>query len=215
MVVGPVADDALCLHIFVFGRRGYGSQVSRVIYHANEWERTLSQTRFEKLQDAIKAYGGAAFENLMRCKGLADALVDGFAEYLGAPSDCIRAVPADGQFDPHKDYGDEAFSYSKRQVVVLEPVIFGICVTVNNWEDSGALWLRTPVAIEVSGDNFEVFVGKQSVKKVPLGYQGQLEEKLAPVFEAVYQELLSTFRIEFLEFNDKRFAQGIGFRPND
>ena len=35
----------------------------------------MAQTRFEKLQEAIKAYGAAAFENLLRCKGFGEAVV--------------------------------------------------------------------------------------------------------------------------------------------
>lgn len=167
-------------------------------------------TRFEDLQTAIKNYGAAAFENLMRCKGLGEAIVEGFPAYIECSPDCVHTVPPVGEFDPRKEYGDEAFSFAHRQVIVLEPIVFGIALTVNNFEDAGALWLRTSIAVEVTGDTFDVFVAQQPVIRVDLDY----EDKLQPVFEAIYREFLNTFRMEVMEFNDKRFETGIGFLPN-
>ncbi|MEO1252620.1 MAG: hypothetical protein AAFW81_09770 [Pseudomonadota bacterium] len=169
----------------------------------------MAKTRFETLQEAIKAYGGAAFENLVRCKGLAEAIVAGFPAYIECDADCVRAVPPVGPFDPAKRYGDEAFSYAHKTIVALEPVQFGIALIVKNFEDSGALWLRTAIAIEVAGEMFDVYIAQQGVIRLPLEYEGALE----PVLEAIYQEYLQTFRVEVLAFNDQRFETGIGFMP--
>ena len=97
----------------------------------------------------------------------------------------------------------------ERCEIVLEPVLFGLALTVKNFEDSGALWLRTAISVEVAGDSFDVFVAQQPMIRIPLDYQGQLE----PVFEAIYREFLNTFQLEVLEFNDKRFETRIGFVP--
>ena len=169
----------------------------------------MAETRFEKLQEAIKAYGAAAFENLLRCKGLGEAIVAGLPGYLGCNAESVTAVPPEGPFDPRKDYGDGAFSYRHREVIVLEPVIFGVALIVQNFEDSGALWLRTALSIEVAGDSFDVFVAQQPLIRIPLDY----EDKLEPVFEAIYREFLNTFQLEVLEFNDMRFETRIGFVP--
>lgn len=169
----------------------------------------MTQTRFEKLHDAIKAYGAAAFENLLRCKGLGEAVLAGLPNYLECSPTCVTAVPPDGPFDPRKDYGEDAFSYRRRQVIVLEPVQFGIALTVKNFEDSGSLWLRTALSIEVTGDSFDVFVAQQPIIRIPLDYT----DKLEPVYEAIYREFLNTFQLEVLEFNDKRFETRIGFVP--
>ncbi len=171
----------------------------------------MSETRFQKLQEAIKTYGAAAFENLMRCKGFGEALIDELPGYLECGKNCVTAVPPQGPFDPRKDYGDEAFSYSRREVIVLEPVYFGIALTVKNFEDQGSLWLRTAVAVEVTGDSFDVFVAQQPVIRVGLDYK----DKLEPVLEAIYREFLNTFQLEVMEFNDQRFATGIGFIPDE
>ena len=169
----------------------------------------MTRTRFETLQDAIKTYGAAAFENLIRCKGFANAVVAAFPDYIKCGKDCVKAVPPAGQFDPRKDYGEKAFSYAHRQVVALEPVQFGIALTVRNFEDSGSLWLRTALAVEVTGETFDVFVAQQPVIHVALDYG----DKLEPVLEAIYQEFLQTFRLQVMAFNDKRFETGIGFLP--
>lgn len=169
----------------------------------------MTETRFQKLQNAIKTYGAAAFENLLRCKGFGEAVLNGLPAYLGCGETCVTAVPAEGAFDPRKDYGDDAFSYRQRQVIVLEPIHFGVALTVKNAEDSGALWLRTALSIEVTGNSFDVFVAQQPVIRIPLDYENALE----PVFEAIYREYLNTFQLEVLEFNDKRFETRIGFVP--
>ncbi len=169
----------------------------------------MTETKFDKLKDAIKAYGAAAFENLLRCKGFGEAVVTGLPKFLDCSAGCVTAVPPDGPFDPRKDYGEDAFSYRQREVIVLEPVQFGLALTVKNEEDSGSLWLRTALSVEVTGDRFDVFVAQQPVIRVPLDYKDELE----PVFEAIYREFLNTFQLEVLEFNDKRFETRIGFVP--
>ncbi|MEZ5894191.1 MAG: hypothetical protein R3C58_13740 [Parvularculaceae bacterium] len=165
--------------------------------------------RFEKLQQAIRDYGAAAFENLLRCKGFGEAVLKGLPGFLDCEPRCVRAVPPDGPFDPRQDYGEDAFSYRQREVIVLEPVVFGIALVVDNIEDSGALWLRTAISVEVAGDSFDVFVAQEPVIRIPLDYDGKLE----PVYEAIYREFLNTFQLEVLEFNDKRFETRIGFVP--
>ena len=118
----------------------------------------MPQTRFQKLQEAIKTYGAAAFENLLRCKGFGEAVIKGLPAYLECRPECVTAVPPAGPFDPRKDYGEDAFSYRQREVIVLEPVMFGVALTVKNFEDSGSLWLRTALSVEVTGDSFDVFL---------------------------------------------------------
>ncbi len=167
------------------------------------------RSRFEKLQAAIKTYGSAAFENLIRCKGFANAIVQAFPEYIGCTAECVKAVPPTGAFDPRQDYGDQAFSYAHRQVIALEPIQFGIALTVKNFEDSGSLWLRTAMAIEITGDTFDVFVAQQPVIHIPFDF----DDKLQPALEAIYQEFLQTFKVQVMAFNDKRFETGIGFIP--
>jgi len=171
----------------------------------------MTNSRFEQLQDAIKTYGAAAFENLMRCKGLGSAIVAGFPAYIGCEADCVKTAPPGGDFDPRKEYGDEAFSYTHREIIVLEPIQFGLALVVKNFEDSGALWLRTAIALEVTGDTFDIFIAEQPVIRIPLDYKNNLE----PVFAGIYEEFLRTFKVEVLEFNDKRFETGIGFLPQD
>lgn len=166
-------------------------------------------SRFEKLQAAIKTYGAAAFENLIRCKGFANAIVAAFPDYIGCTAECVKAVPPSGQFDPRQDYGDQAFSYAHQKIIALEPIQFGIALTVKNFEDSGSLWLRTAIAVEITGDTFDVFVAQQPVIHVPFSFEGKLE----PALEAIYQEFLQTFKVQVMAFNDKRFETGIGFIP--
>lgn len=169
----------------------------------------MANSRFEELQEMIRSYGSAAFENLVRCKAIGDAIVDQFPAYLGCSKDCVRAAPPAGEYDPKRDYGDDAFSFAHRKVIVLEPIHFGLALTIKNFEDSGSMWLRTAIAIEVTGDSFDIFVAQQPVIHVPLEFSGKLE----PVLEAIHNEFLDTFSLQVLKFNDKRFENGIGFFP--
>lgn len=166
-------------------------------------------TPFDDLKDAIRDYGQAAFQNLLKCRALGDAIVAGFPAFEGCPAENVAAVPAKGPFDPHKNYGDAAFSYVARDVIILEPVRFGLSLIVGNAEDKGALWLRTAIAAEIVGKNFEIYVAARPVIRVPFGF----EDKLSPVFEAIHQEFLETFTLETNDFHDARFRTGIGFLP--
>lgn len=169
----------------------------------------MAPAPFDELKAAIREYGQAAFQNLFKCRALADAIVDGFHVFEGCPAENVAGVPADGPFDPHKDYGDGAFSYATREVIVLEPVRFGLCLIVGNVEDKGALWLRTTIAAEVAGDLFEVYVSEQPVIRVPLAFEGTLD----PVFQAVHEEFLETFTLHTREFHDASLKSRIGFLP--
>ena len=175
----------------------------------NDVQARTQRSRYEELQSVISEYGTAAFQNLIRCQGLAAAIVDGFAAFEGCERAAVNVVPPDGEFDPHRDYGHDAFSFSTRQVVILEPVRFGISLIVGNVEDAGALWLRTALAIELTANHFDVFVSAQPKVNIPLEYA----DKLDPIFAAIHKEFVETFASEVREFNDARFKHGIGFIP--
>lgn len=169
----------------------------------------MAGSKFEELQAAIRDYGQAAFQNLLKCRALGEAIAHGFHIFEGCPAANVAAVPAQGAFDPRKDYGEEAFSFSGRDVIILEPVRFGLSLIVGNVEDSGALWLRTVISAEIIGENFDIFVASQPVIRVPIDFDGKLD----PVFEAIHREFLETFTLEVNEFLDARFKTGIGFLP--
>ncbi|MBB4659044.1 hypothetical protein [Parvularcula dongshanensis] len=168
-----------------------------------------NHTPYEQLRAAIHDYGDAAMENFLRSRAFGLAVVEGFAAYLGCDPSCVSAVPAEGPFDPAKDYGDQAFGFDPAKVIRLEPVTFGVCVTVPHEEDSGSLWLRTGVRVEVTGDTFDVFVANQPMIRVPL----EFEDQLTPVHEALHRELMSLFRRDLATFRDERYEGGIGFMP--
>lgn len=167
------------------------------------------QTPYEKLQAAIREYGEAAMENLLRCRAFGWAVVKGLPDYMGCDPRHVALVPAQGPFDPAKNYGDDAFSFDPKQVIRLEPMTFGICVVVPNHEDSGSLWLRTGVRLEISGDSFDVFIAHQPMLRVPLSF----EEALGPVFDTVHKEFMTTFCREVAQFKDQHYRDGIGFMP--
>ena len=164
-------------------------------------------TPYHQIKDAIRDYGEAAMENFLRCRAFGKAVVAGVPAFFGCSPKCVSLVPAQGPFDPSKSYGDEAFSFDPKGVIRLEPITFGICVIVPNAEDSGSLWLRTGVRVEVTGDTFDVFVSNQPMVRIALNFQGKLD----PVHQALVNEYLSVFRKELARFSDERYAGGIGF----
>ena len=167
-------------------------------------------TPYEQLKAAVHDYGEAAMENFLRCRAFGHAVVEGFAAYLGSDETCVSAVPASGPFDPSKTYGDAAFSFDPSQVIRLEPITFGVCVIVPHEEDSGSLWLRTGIRVEVTGATFDAFVANQPLVRVPLEFEGEL----TPVFETLHRELMGLFSKDLMRFQDERYAGGIGFVPN-
>ncbi|MEM9263035.1 MAG: hypothetical protein AAGA22_05600 [Pseudomonadota bacterium] len=168
-----------------------------------------SPPRYNELREAIKTYGDAAFQNLIRCRALAREIVTQFSAYEGCPPEAVALVPATGAFDPRQKYGDAAFNFSAREIVILEPLRFGLCLVVGNVEDAGSLWLRTVVSIEMSVDGFDIFVSERPKIRIPLQFEGKLD----PVFAEIHKEFLETFTREVNEFNDVRFGSGIGFIP--
>lgn len=169
----------------------------------------MPDTPYATLRKAICAYGDAAMENFLRCRALGNAIADGLHAYLEAPEPCVSLVPPGGPFDPKKTYGDKAFSYDENRPIRLEPIVFGICVVVPNAEDSGTLWIRTPVKVEVKDEMFEIFVAHQARVRIPLDFEGRLK----PVFESLMKEFLRMFKQELADFGDERYQNQIGFVP--
>ena len=170
-------------------------------------------TPYEQLKAAVHDYGEAAMENLLRCRALGRAVIEGLPEYLGAGEPCVSAVPAQGPFDPAKDYGDGAFSFAGDEVIRLEPITFGVCVIVPNEEDSGSLWLRTGIRLEITGETFDCFVANQPMNRVALDWE-QDEGGMVRLYEAIHRELMAVFKKDLMAFQDERYAGGIGFLPN-
>ena len=170
-------------------------------------------TPYEQLKAAVHDYGEAAMENLLRCRALGRAVVEGLPGYLQADAPCVSAVPAQGQFDPAKDYGDDAFSFAGERVIRLEPITFGICVIVPNEEDSGSLWLRTGIRLEITGQTFDCFVANQPMTRVALDWEAD-EPGMIRLYETIHRELMAVFKKDLMAFQDERYAGGIGFLPN-
>ena len=164
---------------------------------------------YDEIKEAIRAYGAAAFQNLLQSRALGEAVVAGFHAWLGCAPENVAAVPIQGPFDPRESYGEKAFSFYGREVIVLEPVRFGVSLIVGNVEDSGALWLRTAVSVEIAGDQFDVFIGAQPALRIPMAFEGALDQ----IYQALHREFLDTFELEVLEFEDQRFKTRIGFLP--
>ncbi|GGD08043.1 hypothetical protein [Aquisalinus flavus] len=173
----------------------------------NEPGDSSADSPYGELKRAVADYGKAAMDNLLHCKAFGRAVMEGYAGWLGCEPERVVGVPAKGQFDPHHDYGDAAFSFYQSPVIRLEPVTFGICLTIDNVEDSGSLWLRTAIRVDMAGTVLEVFVGTQPMVNVPVEFDGQLD----PVFRAIHKEMMSVFSQELQEFRDDRFRGGIGF----
>ena len=167
-------------------------------------------TPYGQLQAAIKAYGEAALENLLRCRALGHAVVKALPAHLQAPAEHVSLVPPEGPFDPKRDYGDDAFSYDQRLPIRLEPIAFGVCLVVPNVEDSGSLWVRTAVRVDIHDERFDVFVGQQPRIRLPLAFEGEL----TPLFETMMAEWMSAFRRELADFGDARYQHQLGFVPS-
>ena len=106
-----------------------------------------------------------------------------------------------------------AFSFDKGAVIRLEPITFGICVIVPNEEDSGSLWLRTGVRLEITGDTFDCFVANQPLVRVALDWEED-EAGVARLYDTLHRELMAVFKTDLMAFQDERYAGGIGFLPN-
>jgi len=167
----------------------------------------MSDTRYAALQTAIHDYGAAAFENMCRGRRLGDAILSGYAPWLGCADACVAGVPVAGRFDPRRDYGEACYSFHGRKTILLEPVRFGVSLIVENREGPGALWLRVGVSATVSGDDYDVFVGERPRLRAPLDF-GPAD--LEPVFAALHAEMLSTFRRGVEDFEDDG-AGRVGF----
>jgi hypothetical protein len=168
----------------------------------------MRETPFDELKSAIRDYGQAAFQNLFKCRALADAIVQRFHAFEDCPRENVSSVPAEGQFDPHKTCGESAFSFSGREIIILEPVRVSLSLIVGDFVDKGASWLRTVIAAAVAGDRFDVFVSHRPVNWIPLAFEG----KLAPVVKAIHQEFLETFTLETIGFLDAGFKRASASR---
>lgn len=163
--------------------------------------------RYQALQEAVRDYGAAAFENMCLCRKFGEGVIAGLPGWLGCPSHYVAGVPADGPFDPRRDYGEAMFSFHDREIVVMEPVRFGVSVIIDNLDAPGGVWARASVSVQVTGDTFDVFIGGRPMLHAPRAFEDALE----PVFEGLEEELHAAFREGVETFRDDRGDARIGF----
>lgn len=162
---------------------------------------------YDTLRQAASAYGEAAMANFLRCRALGYAIAKGLPGFLGAPAEAVALVPARGPCNPKANYADRAFNYDPARPIRLEPVVFGLCLMIPNAEDSGSMWIRTPVKVEVANSRFEVYVDDRPRVRIPLAFEGALD----PVYEALLAEFMEVFQQELEDFGDSRYQNRLGF----
>jgi len=109
-------------------------------------------SRFEELIATVEEHQALVEENDTRIHRLAEALRDGFCDWLAASDGvCVRLVPPAGQFQP-KAYGDKAFSVPPKGFRPLGPVSFGLAIRVSRGTD----WMRLVLVARKTGDSFRL-----------------------------------------------------------
>jgi hypothetical protein len=98
--------------------------------------------RLQELQSAMDKYGKESVESYRQVHAVGDAIVKGFAEYLGEGSEVI-GVPPFGEWKPHQgDYHDAKFSTYYEGIIRIAPVEMGLAIRIPHSGDGGELWLR-------------------------------------------------------------------------
>ena len=116
---------------------------------------TDHKTPFDTLADAAERYGTLSLENYSRVRSLAEAISDGFCQYLGrsAKARCCYLVPPEGPWSP-QDHQSGAFSVSGQTMLPLAPIRFGLGVRVSRNGD----WMRVVLIGAANGRVMDIHI---------------------------------------------------------
>ena len=156
--------------------------------------------RIENLQQIVSEYGQATIEQVKLAEELGRSIISGFPGYLGCDPRLVYGVPPEGDFIPRTNYRDACFSTYYESITFLEPIYFGLCAEIPNLKDSGAVWVRTIIEVQLHGDTVDIYVGDDRTKITLSKYfEGQLD----PVFEAIHEDIRREFSIDLTEFKGR------------
>lgn len=145
--------------------------------------------RIDELRLAADDYGKVATSTCRLLMTFGHDFIAAFGKYLHRDKQLVWGVPPTGEWKPDNDYRDAAFSTYERSEYTLDPVMMGVAVTIENLNDDGKLWVRVVVGLRKIGDMIEVSVGDHATVKLPVEYQGHIENAC----EMVFDRLLKVF----------------------
>ncbi|PHQ98056.1 MAG: hypothetical protein COB40_02045 [Marinosulfonomonas sp.] len=162
-------------------------------------------THYENLKLLTKKYGEKTAELNSESRRLGDMLLSSLPNFLECEKSKVYGVPPCGDFEPRADYRDACRSTYYQNICFLEPVTMGICVEIENLEDSGATWVRSIISIWKTGDQFKLLVGK---KERNITLSNDFTSGKSELLEAIKDDIESAFS---LELNDAEGRSRIGF----
>jgi hypothetical protein len=110
---------------------------------------------FDTLADSAERYGTLSLENYSRVRSLAEAISNGFCQYLGGRPEarCCYLVPPEGAWTP-QDHQSGAFSVSGQHFLPLAPIRFGLGVRVSRNGD----WMRVVLIAAANGTVMDIHI---------------------------------------------------------
>jgi len=164
----------------------------------------MSPSRFEKLSAAAQVYGERSFDNYAQIRSTAEALRDGFCEWLDSSTKCVFLVPPQGAFQA-QNYGSGAFSVSGQGFLPLEPLSFGLAVKVSKEGD----FMRLVMTCRKEGDKMYVQVEDKRPAALSLPLD---DDSLATFFQHLYQHLMDWFEGRVEQYDNGSYGTNdIGF----
>ncbi|MEQ8406317.1 MAG: hypothetical protein RKE49_14570 [Oceanicaulis sp.] len=109
-------------------------------------------TRLDELAGTILEYEARGRRAFQAVSAFARVLIAGFDRYLDPRGGHVVGVPAEGAWDPKKDWGEQMFGQARPEHPSLDPIKFALAVRVRHEDTDTVWWIRTKISAEVTGE---------------------------------------------------------------
>lgn len=109
-------------------------------------------TRLDELASTILEYEARGRRAFQAVSAFARVLIGAFDRHLDPRGGHVAGVPAEGSWDPKKDWGDAMFGKANPDHPTLDPIRFALAVRVRHADTDTVWWIRTKMQAEVTGE---------------------------------------------------------------
>ena len=149
------------------------------------------EPRIERLRRLVRIHGQLTLHRHLLLTSTGRMLVAALNDYLAPGENVVEAVPPQGEWDPAINYGEAAFSSFGAGRLGMEPLLMGVAVRIDGFEEAEALWVRLALLFDCEGEYVTIDVpGADKIRLLA----GEIDPaRLLPACEAVEAELTQLF----------------------
>ncbi|MGJ3232244.1 MAG: hypothetical protein ACFE0P_10640 [Oceanicaulis sp.] len=164
-------------------------------------------TRLAELADTILEYEARGRRAFQAVSAFARVLIGALDRHLDPRGGHVVGVPADGAWDPKKDWGDAMFGKANPDHPTLDPIRFALAVRVRHADTDTVWWIRTKLSAEITGE----LIRGRIENRFDFEHDPRDPDSLSRLCALIYKDLCAFYADAIHRHDGEGVAAPIGF----